>query len=149
MVESRTFYITRRDDDQSETGTPAQGYLRRRAKKAAGRKTDHPRISKGTFLRHRILGKTKPNPCRTHGAGQSVGQIGPMLTDVFRELESTPGTGGNTSRQSCGFEVRSENALPEERTFDPNTLFLRKKKHRPKGVTARRKAAGSKYRRVS
>jgi len=34
MVESRTFYITRCDDDQSETGTPPQGYLRRRPKKS-------------------------------------------------------------------------------------------------------------------
>jgi hypothetical protein len=34
MVESRTFYITRCDDDQLETGTPPQGYLRRQAKKS-------------------------------------------------------------------------------------------------------------------
>jgi hypothetical protein len=34
MVESRTFYTTRCDDDQSETGTPPQGNLRRRHKKS-------------------------------------------------------------------------------------------------------------------
>ena len=42
MVESRTFYITRCDDDQSETGTPPQGYLRRRGKKSrVGEVTTH------------------------------------------------------------------------------------------------------------
>jgi len=45
MVESRTFYITRCDDDQSETGTPPQGYLRRRPKKS--------RVGKPTTLSSR------------------------------------------------------------------------------------------------
>lgn len=47
MVESRTFYITRCDDDQLETGTPPQGYLRRQAKKSRVGKPTTSRLLTG------------------------------------------------------------------------------------------------------
>lgn len=60
MVESRTFYITRCDDDQSETGTPPQGYLRRRGKKSrVGEVTTHA-LSRCVFSRRDCVGLTEP-----------------------------------------------------------------------------------------
>jgi len=57
MVESRNFYITRGDDDQSETGTPPQGYPRRRVKKTWVGKPTTLRNLRRHFSRLALVGK--------------------------------------------------------------------------------------------